>query len=96
MVYVTVYSYLQPYKKFCTNILETVLLVDLILMLAIASIAQLKVKEIQFYNNQLPSHCSYIWYPVVTNCSILTSVDEYILSVNLLFLPTNHPIGDHY
>ena len=49
MIYVAVYSYIQPYKSWCINILEVVLLVDLLLILTISSTVQFKVTEnVQF------------------------------------------------
>ena len=49
MIYVAVYLYIQPYKSWCINILEVVLLVDLLLILTISSTVQFKVTEnVQF------------------------------------------------
>ena len=45
MIYVAVYSYIQPYKSWYINILEVVLLVDLLLILTISSTVQFKVTE---------------------------------------------------
>ena len=50
MIYAAVYSYVQPYKSWHTNILEAVLLVDLLLMLAVSSTAHFKVRNMQFDN----------------------------------------------
>ena len=44
MIYLAVYSYIQPYKKWSINILETTLLVNILLLLTISSTAQFKVR----------------------------------------------------
>jgi len=43
MTYVAIYAYIQPYQKFYINVLETVTLVDILLMLVIALSAEFKV-----------------------------------------------------
>ena len=43
MVNVALHAYVQPYRKLYVNILETVILVDIILLIASAPIADYKV-----------------------------------------------------
>ena len=43
MIGVGVYMYIQPYRRLCTNILEVVLLVDILLMIMITSTDHFKV-----------------------------------------------------
>ena len=45
ITYVAAYVYVQPYRKFYVNILETATLIDILLMLIIASSTQFEVSD---------------------------------------------------
>ena len=45
IIYTAVYMYIQPYKDQWANILQTIVQVDILLMLAISSTDQFKVAD---------------------------------------------------
>ena len=45
IIYIAVYTYIQPYKDQWANLLQTALQVDILLMLAISSTDQFKVTQ---------------------------------------------------
>ena len=79
MTYVAVYAYVQPYRKFYVNILETVMLIDILLMLIIASSAQFEVSGYLMY---VSVNCTYpglrMEYLVKMIALKLVSVDMFM------------------
>ena len=53
MSYVAVYAYFQPYRNYYVNILETVTLIDILLMLTIASSVQFEVRTMYIMYNYM-------------------------------------------